>query len=106
MAKRKSRGGDEPPAKRKGLRKQLKKAEADLGKAVSKRDRAQARVEAMSIIVDELRSQLADLEKAGNASTGTDTAETGAGTAATPRTRKRGKVAADAAGPAPDAGQA
>jgi hypothetical protein len=56
--------GDAPTRKPKGLRKQLHKAEADLAKAVAKRDKAQARVEAMSIIADEIRARLAEHEKA------------------------------------------
>jgi hypothetical protein len=63
MTKKRKRA-DAPVGKPKGLRKQLRKAEADLAKAVAKRDKAQARVEAMGIIADELRSQLADREKA------------------------------------------
>jgi len=63
MAK-KSRSRDKPAQKPKSLQKQLRKAEATLDKAVAKRDRAQARVDALSIIADEIRAQLAEVEKA------------------------------------------
>ena len=46
------------------LRKRLRKAEDQLADAQQKRDRAQARVEALSIIADEIRAQLAEAEKA------------------------------------------
>ena len=45
--------------------KRLRKAEDQLQDAQTKRDRAQARVEALSIIADEIRAQLAELDKAG-----------------------------------------
>ncbi len=48
----------------KQLRKRLHKSEDQLLDASAKRDRAQARVEALSIIADELRAQLAEAEKA------------------------------------------
>lgn len=64
MAKKKGRAGDKPAGKPKSMRKQLRKAEADLAKATAKRDKAQARVEALSIIADEIRAQLADVDKA------------------------------------------
>ena len=48
----------------KRLRKQLRKADGQLHKAQAKRARAQARVEARSIIADEIRAQLADADKA------------------------------------------
>jgi hypothetical protein len=68
MAKKKSRGKDKPTPKPKSLRRQLRKAEAVLAKATAKRDKAQARVDAMSIIADELRAQLADVDKAADGS--------------------------------------
>ena len=46
------------------LRKRLRKAEDQLADAQLKRDRAQARVEALSIIADEIRAQLAEADKA------------------------------------------
>lgn len=54
-------------AKPKKLHKKLRKAEANLATAKGKRDRAQARVEALSIIADEIRAQLAETEKAKSA---------------------------------------
>jgi hypothetical protein len=50
------------PAKPKKLRKRLRKAEADLAKAQRERDEAVARVQALSIIADEVRAQLAEAE--------------------------------------------
>jgi hypothetical protein len=47
----------------KRLRKQIRGAEKDLATAERKRDRAQARVGALSIIVDELRAALAAREE-------------------------------------------
>ena len=44
------------------LRKRLRKAEGQLLDATAKRDRAQARVEALAIIADEIRAQLAETE--------------------------------------------
>ena len=64
MAKKKGKRRDASAPKPKALRKQLRKAEAELDKAVAKRDQAQARVEALSIIADEIRAQLADIDKA------------------------------------------
>jgi hypothetical protein len=46
------------------LRKRLRKAEDQLADAQQKRDRAQARVEALNIIADEIRAQLAEADKA------------------------------------------
>lgn len=64
MAKKRSAQADADTSKPKQLRKRLRKAEDQLADAVSKRDRAQARVEALSIIADEIRAQLADADKA------------------------------------------
>lgn len=50
-------------AKPKHLRKTLRRTEAKLAKASAKRDRAQARVDAMSIIVDEIRATIAESER-------------------------------------------
>ena len=63
MAKKKGRSKERPAPKPKSLHKQLRKAEAALQKAAAKRDRAQARVDALSIIADEIRAQLAEVEK-------------------------------------------
>ena len=46
------------------LRKRLRKAEDRLLDASAKRDRAQSRVEALVIIADEIRAQLAEAERA------------------------------------------
>jgi hypothetical protein len=64
MAKKEGKRRDAPAQKPKHLREQLHKAEAGLHTAEAKRDRAQARVEALGIIADEIRAQLADIEKA------------------------------------------
>jgi hypothetical protein len=64
MVKKKGKHGDSPAQKPRQLRKQLRKAEAELHKAEAKRDRAQARVDAFGIITDEIRAQLADIERA------------------------------------------
>jgi hypothetical protein len=64
MAKKKAARKDASAAKPKQLRKRLRKAEDQLQDAQAKRDRAQARFEALSIIADEIRAQLAELEKA------------------------------------------
>ncbi len=55
---------DAGSAKPKQLRKRLRKAKDQLQQAQTKRDRAQARVEALSIIADEIRAQLAEIEQA------------------------------------------
>ena len=64
MAKGRSPQADGDGGKRKQLRKRLRKAEDQLADAQQKRDRAQARVEALAIIADEVRAQLADADKA------------------------------------------
>ncbi len=64
MAKKKGKQRESSGPGPKRLRKQFRKAEARLGKAVAKRDKAQARVEALGIIADEIRAQLADIDKA------------------------------------------
>jgi hypothetical protein len=63
MAKKKAARADASTTKPKRLRKRLRGAEAELAKADAKRDKAQARVEALAIIADEIRAQLADSEK-------------------------------------------
>ena len=64
MAKKKVAPGDASNTKPKQLRKRLRKTEAELAKAEAKRDDAQARVEALVIIADEIRAQMAESEKA------------------------------------------
>ena len=64
MGKKKAAGRDARVSTSKQLRKRLRKAEDQLLDASAKRDQAQARVEALSIIADELRTQLAEAEKA------------------------------------------
>jgi chromosome segregation ATPase len=64
MPKKRAARRDTGSAKPKELRKRLRKAEDQLQDAQTRRDRAQARVEALSIIADEIRAQLAEAEKA------------------------------------------
>jgi hypothetical protein len=64
MPKKRDARRDTGSAKPKELRKRLRKAEEQLQDAQTRRDRAQARVDALSIIADEIRAQLADLERA------------------------------------------
>lgn len=64
MPRKRSARDEADTSKPKQLRKRLRKAEDQLADAVVKRDRAQARVEALSIIADEIRSQLAEAEAA------------------------------------------
>ena len=52
------------------LRKQLKKAEARVAKATKKRDDAQAKLEALSVIAVDLANRLADAEQATAKSSG------------------------------------
>lgn len=92
MPKKREARRDSGSAKPKQLRKRLRKAEDQLQDARTKRDRAQARVDALSIIADEIRAQLAEVEQAqaaGKATTearsGGDAVKPGAGTAAAPR---------------------
>jgi hypothetical protein len=63
MPKKRGSKKDLRGAKPKQLHKRLRKAEDQLQNATAKRDRAQARVEALAIIADELRAQLAELER-------------------------------------------
>ena len=60
MVKRRHPTYSTPGAKQKRLRKQLRKAEKKLRKAEARRDQANATVEALSIIVDEIRTTIAD----------------------------------------------
>jgi hypothetical protein len=69
MPRKRSAREETDSSKPRQLRKRLRKAEDQLADAVQKRDRAQARVEALNIIADEIRAQLADLEKSENAET-------------------------------------
>ncbi len=64
MAKKRGARRDASPAKPKQLRKRLRKAEDQLEHARAKRDRAQARLDALAIIADEIRAQLAELGEA------------------------------------------
>jgi hypothetical protein len=63
MARKRSAREETDSSRPRQLRKRLRKAEDQLADAVQKRDRAQARVEALGIIADEIRAQLADAEK-------------------------------------------
>jgi hypothetical protein len=79
MARKRSAREDADTSKPRQLRKRLRKAEDQLADAVQKRDRAQARVEALGIIADEIRAQLAETEQAADAEQGaTSGAEPGA----------------------------
>jgi hypothetical protein len=64
MAKKRDARRDASLAKPKQLRKRLRKAEDQLEDARAKRDRAQARLDALAIIADEIRAQLAELGEA------------------------------------------
>ena len=64
MARKRSARDLAETSKPRQLRKRLRKAEDQLADAQQKRDRAQARVEALSIIADEIRAQLAEADKA------------------------------------------
>ncbi len=64
MPRKRSAREEAETSKPRQLRKRLRKAEDQLADAVLKRDRAQARVEALSIIADETRAQLAEADKA------------------------------------------
>ena len=68
MAKKKAAGRDAGSSRPKQLRKRLRKAESQLLDATAERDRAQARVEALAIIADEVRARLAEGEKAARSS--------------------------------------
>ena len=63
MPRKRSVREDAEASRPRQLRKRLRKAEDQLADAVQKRDRAQARVEALSIIADEIRAQLAEADK-------------------------------------------
>jgi hypothetical protein len=64
MARKKTGGPDTGATSSRQLRKRLRKAEAQLLDATAELVRAQARVEALSIITDEVRAQLAEARKA------------------------------------------
>ena len=64
MAKKKAAGRDTGATSSRQLRKRLRKAEAQLLDATAELVRAQARVEALSIIADEVRAQLAEARQA------------------------------------------
>ncbi len=75
MAKKRSARRDPGTAKPKQLRKRLHKAEDQLQNTEAKRDRAQARVDALSIIADEIRAQLAEVEAVDQVAQADDAAE-------------------------------
>ncbi len=115
MPKKRATRGDTGRTKPKQLRKRLHKAEGQLQAAEAKRDRAQARVDALSIIADEIRSQLAEVEGAVQADPAdhADGAERGAeaeGAAETdreavsrkPRSKQKAKPEADPVDSQPD----
>ena len=74
MAKKRGARRDASTAKPKQLRKRLRKAEDQLEDARAKRDRAQARLDALAIIADEIRAQLAELGEAEDGQTTADDA--------------------------------
>ena len=63
MPRKRSVREDAEASRPRQLRKRLRKAEDQLADAVLKRDRAQARVEALNIIADEIRAQLSEADK-------------------------------------------
>ena len=67
MPRKRSVREDVEASRPRQLRKRLRKAEDQLVDAQQKRDRAQARVEALSIIADEIRAQLAEADKVAEA---------------------------------------
>jgi hypothetical protein len=64
MAKGERTHGDTGAVTARRLHKRLRRAEAELDTALKKRDRAQARVEALGIIADEIRATLAERARA------------------------------------------
>jgi hypothetical protein len=64
MAKGERTHGDTGAVMVRRLHKRLRRAEAELDTALKKRDRAQARVEALGIIADEIRATLAERARA------------------------------------------
>jgi hypothetical protein len=64
MAKKKAAVRDTGATSSRQLRKRLRKAEVQLLDATAELVRAQARVEALAIIADEVRAQLAEARKA------------------------------------------
>jgi hypothetical protein len=100
MARKRAAREDADSSRPRQLRKRLRKAEDQLADAVQKRDRAQARVEALSIIADEIRAQLAEAEKADAEKTEEPAAEAPP-PARAPRKKAsaRKKVSADQASP-------
>jgi hypothetical protein len=98
---RKGTRRDDRPASPKRLRKRLQKAEARLAVAREKHDRAQARLEAVGIIVDEMRATLAEVEKAAARD-----AAAALGPPATPGTAPRVEKAATTRSPRPGSASA
>ena len=68
MAKDRGARRDGGAATLKQTRRKLRKAESRLAAAQQKRDRAQARVEALAIIADEIRATMAEVDRAETAS--------------------------------------
>ncbi len=62
MAKKNANRRDQGSTRPKQLRKRLRKAETKLQEARTERDQAQARVEALAVIADEIRAQLSESE--------------------------------------------
>jgi len=88
MAKKRGARREASPAKPKQLRKRLRKAEDQLEDARAKRDRAQARLDALAIIADEIRAQLAELGEAEDGqATADDAGATAEATAAEPTSK-------------------
>jgi hypothetical protein len=63
MPRKRSVREDAEASRPRQLRKRLRKADDQLADALQKRDRAQARVEALGIIADEIRAQLVEADK-------------------------------------------
>ena len=87
MAKKGHARGNAEPASPKRLRRKLEKLEAQLAGANDKRDRAQARVDALAIMADEVRAAITAAQPAPAAPTveAGSTAKPGSSGTATPR---------------------
>ena len=94
MPRKRSAQEEAEAGKPKQLRKRLRKAEDQLADAQMKRDRAQARVEALSIIADEIRAQLAEADEAVELEAGAAVPEAGQ---KPPAARKRAAATSDKA---------
>jgi hypothetical protein len=96
MPRKQTRRPGAAAKERKRLRQKLRRAQADLAAAELKRDRAQARVGALSIIVDEIRATLAGIESASEL----EPSASGGAAAVAEQAQARGAGALAAAAPA------